>query len=211
HLLITGGPTREAIDPVRFLSNHSSGKMAYALAAEAAAAGARVSLVSGPVALPAPERVTRIDVVSAEEMRAAVLERIGDADVFIGVAAVADYRPTQAAVEKMKKNEREMRLELVRNPDIIGEVARLDPRPFVVGFAAETDDVIANGREKRERKGLDLLFANHATETFDSDEVAATAVFAGGELEIPRSRKEAAARKMLALIAERLPAAAAST
>ncbi|MCY4016633.1 MAG: bifunctional phosphopantothenoylcysteine decarboxylase/phosphopantothenate--cysteine ligase CoaBC [Gammaproteobacteria bacterium] len=210
HLLITGGPTREAIDPVRFLSNHSSGKMAYALAAEAAAAGARVSLVSGPVALPAPERVARIDVVSAEQMRAAVLERIGDADVFIGVAAVADYRPAQAAVEKMKKNEREMRLELVRNPDIIGEVAGLAERPFVVGFAAETADLLANGREKLERKGLDLLFANDATGTFDSDEVAATAIFAGGELEIPRSRKEAAARKMLALIAERLPAAAAS-
>jgi len=211
HLLITGGPTREAIDPVRFLSNHSSGKMAYALAAEAAAAGARVSLVSGPVALPAPERVARIDVVSAEQMRAAVLERIGDADVFIGVAAVADYRPAQAAVEKMKKNEREMRLELVRNPDIIGEVAGLAERPFVVGFAAETADLLANGREKLERKSLDLLFANDATGTFDSDEVAATAIFAGGELEIPRSRKEAAARKMLALIAERLPAAAAST
>ncbi|MCY4182086.1 MAG: bifunctional phosphopantothenoylcysteine decarboxylase/phosphopantothenate--cysteine ligase CoaBC [Gammaproteobacteria bacterium] len=211
HLLITGGPTREAIDPVRFLSNHSSGKMAYALAAEAAAAGARVSLVSGPVALPAPERVARIDVVSAEQMRAAVLERIGDADVFIGVAAVADYRPAQAAVEKMKKNEREMRLELVRNPDIISEVAGLAERPFVVGFAAETADLLANGREKLERKGLDLLFANDATGTFDSDEVAATAIFAGGELEIPRSRKEAAARKMLALIAERLPAAAAST
>ena len=210
HLLITGGPTREAIDPVRFLSNHSSGKMAYALAAEAAAAGARVSLVSGPVALPAPERVARIDVVSAEQMRAAVLERIGDADVFIGVAAVADYRPAQAAVEKMKKNEREMRLELVRNPDIIGEVAGLAERPFVVGFAAETADLLANGREKLERKSLDLLFANDATGTFDSDEVAATAIFAGGELEIPRSRKEAAARKMLALIAERLPAAAAS-
>ena len=210
HLLITGGPTREAIDPVRFLSNHSSGKMAYALAAEAAAAGARVSLVSGPVALPAPERVARIDVVSAEEMRAAVLERIGDADVFIGVAAVADYRPAQAAVEKMKKNEREMRLELVRNPDIISEVAGLAERPFVVGFAAETADLLANGREKLERKGLDLLFANDATGTFDSDEVAATAIFAEGELEIPRSRKEAAARKMLALIAERLPAAAAS-
>ena len=210
HLLITGGPTREAIDPVRFLSNHSSGKMAYALADEAAAAGARVSLVSGPVALPAPERVARIDVVSAEQMRAAVLERIGDADVFIGVAAVADYRPAQAAVEKMKKNEREMRLELVRNPDIIGEVAGLAERPFVVGFAAETADLLANGREKLERKSLDLLFANDATGTFDSDEVAATAIFAGGELEIPRSRKEAAARKMLALIAERLPAAAAS-
>ncbi len=209
HLLITGGPTREAIDPVRFLSNHSSGKMAYALAAEAAAAGAKVSLVSGPVALPAPERVARIDVVSAEEMRAAVLERIGDADVFIGVAAVADYRPAQTAAQKTKKNEREIRLPLVRNPDIIGEVARLARRPFIVGFAAETADLIVNGREKRERKGLDLLFANHATETFDSDEVAATAIFAGGEVEIPRSRKEAAARKMLALIADRLPAAAA--
>jgi len=209
HLLITGGPTREAIDPVRFLSNHSSGKMAYALATEAAAAGARVSLVSGPVALPTPERVTRIDVVSAGEMRAAVLARIGDADVFIGVAAVADYRPAQPAPAKVKKSGERMRLELVRNPDIIGEVARLDPRPFVVGFAAETDDVIANGREKRERKNLDLLFANHATETFDSDEVAATAIFAGGRVEIPQSRKEAAARKMLALIADHLPAAAA--
>ena len=207
HLLITGGPTREAIDPVRFLSNHSSGKMAYALAAEAVAAGARVTLVSGPVALPAPDRVTRIDVTSAEDMLAATMERIAEADAFIGVAAVADYRPASSKGGKIKKDEASMSIELVRNPDIISEVASLNPRPLVVGFAAETEDVAVNGREKLERKQLDLLFANNATETFNSDEVAATAISAEGEIEIPRARKEAVARKMLEMIAERLPAA----
>lgn len=206
HLLITGGPTREAIDPVRFLSNHSSGKMAYALAAEAVAAGARVTLVSGPVALPAPDRVTRIDVTSAEDMLAATMERIAEADAFIGVAAVADYRPASRKGGKIKKEEASMNIELVRNPDIISEVASLNPRPLVVGFAAETEDVATNGREKLERKQLDLLFANNATETFNSDEVAATAISAEGEIEIPRARKEAVARKMLEMIAERLPA-----
>lgn len=211
HLLITGGPTREAIDPVRFLSNHSSGKMAYALAAEAAAAGARVTLISGPVALPAPDRVTRVDVVSAAEMLAATMERIVGADVFLGVAAVADYRPAHPEDEKLKKDKASMTLELLRNPDIIGEVAKLDPRPLVVGFAAETADVAANGREKRKRKRLDLLFANNAAETFNSDEVAATAISAQGEVEIPRARKEAVARKMLEMIAARLPATAEAT
>ncbi len=204
-LLITGGPTREAIDPVRFLSNHSSGKMAYALAAEAAAAGARVTLVSGPVALPTPDRVNRIDVTSAREMREAVMDQIADADAFIGVAAVADYRPAGIARGKIKKDDASMTIELLRNPDIISEVAGLAERPLVVGFAAETGDVAANGREKRKRKNLDLLFANHATETFNSDEVAATAISADGEIEIPRARKEAVARKMLELIATRLP------
>ena len=206
HLLLTGGPTREAIDPVRFLSNHSSGKMAHALAAEGVAAGARVTLISGPVALPAPDRVTRIDVVSAKEMLAATMQRIADADVFIGVAAVADYRPANTTPEKIKKDDESMNIELVRNPDIISAVARLDPRPLVVGFAAETGNVAANGREKLERKKLDLLFANHAAETFNSEEVAATAISADGEFEIPRARKEAVARKMLKLIADRLPA-----
>lgn len=208
HLLITGGPTREAIDPVRFLSNHSSGKMAYALAAEAVAAGARVTLISGPVALPTPDRVTRIDVVGAEEMFSATMERIADVDAFIGVAAVADYRPANRTVEKIKKDKASMKIDLLRNPDIISEVAGLNPRPLVVGFAAETGDVLANGREKLERKRLDLLFANNATETFNSDEVAATAISAEGEIEIPRARKEAVARKMLGMIAERLSAAA---
>ncbi len=209
-LLITGGPTREAIDPVRYLSNHSSGKMAYALAAEAVAAGAAVTLISGPVALPTPDRVTRIDVNSAEEMLAATMEHIAGADVFIGAAAVADFRPATRRLEKIKKDgdkAKGMSIELVRNPDIIGEVARLDPRPLVVGFAAETEAVVANGREKLARKKLDLLFANHATETFDSDEIAATAISAAGELAIPRARKQAVARRMLAMIAERLPAA----
>ena len=205
HLLITGGPTREAIDPVRFLSNHSSGKMAYALAAEAAAAGARVTLVSGPVALPTPDRVNRIDVTSAREMREAVMGQIAAADAFIGVAAVADYRPAEVAQGKIKKDDASMTIELLRNPDIISEVAELAERPLVVGFAAETGDVAAHGREKRKRKNLDLLFANHATETFNSDEVAATAISADGEIEIPRARKEAVARKMLELIAARLP------
>ncbi len=208
HLLITGGPTREAIDPVRFLSNHSSGKMAYALATEAVAAGARVTLISGPVALPTPDRVTRIDVVGAEEMFSATMERIADVDAFIGVAAVADYRPANRTVEKIKKDKASMKIDLLRNPDIISEVAGLNPRPLVVGFAAETGDVLANGREKLERKRLDLLFANDATETFNSDEVAATAISAEGEIEIPRARKEAVARKMLGMIAERLSAAA---
>ena len=208
HLLITGGPTREAIDPVRFLSNHSSGKMAYALATEAVAAGARVTLISGPVALPTPDRVTRIDVVGAEEMFSATMEHIADVDAFIGVAAVADYRPANRTVEKIKKDKASMKIDLLRNPDIISEVAGLNPRPLVVGFAAETGDVLANGREKLERKRLDLLFANDATETFNSDEVAATAISAEGEIEIPRARKEAVARKMLGMIAERLSAAA---
>ena len=207
HLLITGGPTREAIDPVRFLSNHSSGKMAYALAAEGVAAGARVTLISGPVALPTPDRVSRIDVTGAEDMLAATMERVAATDAFIGAAAVADYRPLNRAAGKIKKDKAGMSIELVRNPDIISEVARLNPRPLVVGFAAETEDVIANGRQKLERKRLDLLFANNAAETFNSDEVAATAISAEGELEIPRARKEAAARKMLELIAEHLPAA----
>ncbi len=209
-LLITGGPTREAIDPVRFLSNHSSGKMAHALAAEAAAAGARVTLISGPVALPAPDRATRIDVISARDMLAATMERIAGVDVFIGVAAVADYRPAHPSAGKIRKDRASMHIELVRNPDIISEVAGLNPRPLVVGFAAETGAAAANGREKLERKRLDLLFANNAEESFNSDELAAIAISAQDEVEIPRARKEAVARRMLAMIAERLPAAAAN-
>jgi phosphopantothenoylcysteine decarboxylase/phosphopantothenate--cysteine ligase len=129
HVVITGGPTREALDPVRYISNHSSGKMAYALAAEAAAAGARVTLISGPVTLATPDRVTRVDVVSAQDMLAATLEVVGSSDVFIGVAAVADYRPAQIAEQKIKKAGDEMTLSLVKNPDIIAEVARLAQRP----------------------------------------------------------------------------------
>lgn len=200
-VLITGGPTREALDPVRFISNHSSGKMAYALAAEAAAAGARVTLVSGPVALATPRAVTRVDVESAQQMLDAVMAGIDDCDIFIGVAAVADYRPADAATDKIKKTAEAMELRLVRNPDIISAVAQHKPRPFVVGFAAETSYIVAHGREKLQRKGLDLLFANDATATFNSDSIAVTALTAKQETALAPANKQVAARHMLKLIA----------
>ena len=203
-IVITGGPTREALDPVRFISNHSSGKMAYALAAEAVSAGAKVILISGPVQLQTPDRVTRIDVESADEMLEATLAQIEAADVFIGVAAVADYRPKNAAQEKIKKSTGEIQLTLVKNPDIISEVARLDPRPIVVGFAAETNDILENGRKKLQKKNLDLLFANNATETFNSETISVTAISSTGEKEIPTANKNVVARNILQLIAETL-------
>lgn len=203
-LLITAGPTREAIDPVRFISNHSSGKMGYALAEEAVAAGARVTLISGPVCLGTPERVKRIDVTSAREMLDACLAHYAQADVFIGVAAVADYRPETVQGEKIKKSEPAMTLRLVRNPDIIAAVADRPDRPFVVGFAAETGSIVENGRQKLFSKHLDLLFANHATDTFDSDSVAATAIHPEGEAALGPGNKRLVARQMLKLIAERL-------
>ena len=204
--LITGGPTQEAIDPVRFISNHSSGKMAYALATEAAAAGAKVTLVSGPVQLSTPDSVERIDVESAKEMYAAVMAAVAGADVFIGVAAVADYRPTEVAKEKIKKTEEEMVIRLVKSPDIISSVSEHSPRPFIAGFAAETENVVANGQEKLERKGLDLLFANHATETFNSDNVTVTALTKDDQQELGPGNKHTVARAMLSLIASQLQA-----
>ena len=203
-VLITGGPTREAIDPVRFISNHSSGKMAFALAAEAAAAGAQVSLVSGPVHLPTPDRVGRTDVESAEQMLEAVMERVADTDIFIGVAAVADYRPATIEAQKIKKYADSMTLALVKNPDIISRVAALTDGPMVVGFAAETEHLEANGTEKLKRKGLDLLFANKATETFNSDEVTVTALSGHSQQTLGPGSKLNIARLMLDLIAEHL-------
>ena len=204
HCVITGGPTREALDPVRFISNHSSGKMAYALAAEAAAAGARVTLISGPVNLPTPDRVTRVDVISARDMLKATMDNMDSADVFIGVAAVADYRPESEQQQKIKKSDQEMTLALVKNPDIISEVAALENRPLVVGFAAETNDIVENGRGKLEKKKLDLLFANNATETFNSDSISVTAISTDGDTELPTANKNVVAREMLQLISERL-------
>jgi len=203
-VLITGGPTREAIDPVRFISNHSSGKMAFALATEAAAAGAQVSLVSGPVHLPTPDRVGRTDVESAEQMLEAVMERVADTDIFIGVAAVADYRPATIEAQKIKKNADSMTLALVKNPDIISRVAALTDGPMVVGFAPETEHLEANGTEKLKRKGLDLLFANKATETFNSDEVTVTALSGHSQQTLGPGSKLNIARLMLDLIAEHL-------
>src|SRR5690554_816983 len=149
--------------------------MGYALATEAIHAGARVTLISGPVHLPPPERARMVSVTTARQMLDAALQHSADADVFIGVAAVADYRVADAAEQKIKKSAETMTLELVRNPDIISTVGTLEPRPLMVGFAAETQDVENYGRDKLLRKKLDLLFANNATATFSSDSIAATA------------------------------------
>ncbi len=205
-ILITGGPTREAIDPVRYISNHSSGKMAYALASEAVNAGAEVLLVSGPVMETVPERVTCLKVTSADEMLHLVLSRMQDVDIFIGVAAIADYRPAKEEKQKIKKHKNQIDLTLIKNPDIISEVASLPNRPYIVGFAAETENILENGVEKLTRKNLDLLFANDATETFGSDVVASTAIFADANFTIKSGKKSAVARHMLQIIANKLPA-----
>ncbi len=160
-VLVTAGPTREPIDPVRFLSNPSSGKMGYALASEAARRGAAVTLVSGPVMLSAPPGVEIVRVGTADEMNQAVQARAGTVDVFIGAAAVADWRPVEAADQKLSKSgQDELVLRLERTPDIIANVAAWDPRPLVVGFAAETGDLLAHAEEKLRAKGLDLIAAN---------------------------------------------------
>jgi phosphopantothenoylcysteine decarboxylase/phosphopantothenate--cysteine ligase len=204
NFVITGGPTREAIDPVRFISNHSSGKMAYALAAEAVAAGAKVTLISGPVNLPTPESVKRIDVISAAQMLGATHEAMTNCDVFIGVAAVADYRPVEIERQKIKKSNQQMQLKLVKNPDIISAIAQLKEKPFVVGFAAETNNIVSNGRDKLKRKNLDMLFANNATETFNSDSIFVTALTETSEIELKAGNKNVVARNMLQLIATAL-------
>ena len=204
NFVITAGPTREALDPVRFITNHSSGKMAYALAAEASAAGAKVTLISGPVNLAVPDRVNCVDVITADEMLHATLQNVQDADVFIGVAAVADYRPEEVATKKIKKSAERIQLTLIKNPDIISEVAKLKRRPLVVGFAAETDNIAENGREKLKAKNLDMLFANNATDTFNSDSISVTAITPSSETNLATANKNLAARNILQLISDQL-------
>ncbi|GAB5453100.1 MAG: bifunctional phosphopantothenoylcysteine decarboxylase/phosphopantothenate--cysteine ligase CoaBC [Halioglobus sp.] len=209
-VLITAGPTREALDPVRYISNHSSGKMGYALARAAAEAGARTTLVSGPVRLDPPEHVERVAVNSAQEMLEACMSRLTDCDIFIGCAAVADYRPADMQSEKIKKNDEEMTLRLVRNPDILASVAAAEPRPFTVGFAAETNNVIEHAREKLLRKRLDMIIANDVSDQrigFNSDFNAATVLWPEGEQALPQASKENLARQIIALVAGQLPVA----
>jgi len=206
-VLITAGPTREAIDPVRYISNHSSGKMGFALAQAAIDAGAQVMLIAGPVALETPKHATRIDVESAQQMYDAVMERAHDCDIFIAAAAVADYRPTVVAANKIKKQHDEMTLTLVRNPDIVSAVAQLQPKPFTVGFAAETHNVDDYARDKLERKNLDLIIANNVAQPgigFNSDNNAVTALWRDGELQIGERSKTLIARELIILIDRRL-------
>ncbi|MBY5923335.1 bifunctional phosphopantothenoylcysteine decarboxylase/phosphopantothenate--cysteine ligase CoaBC [Ferrimonas balearica] len=206
-LLLTAGPTREALDPVRFLSNHSSGKMGFALAEQATALGAEVTLVSGPVNLATPSGVTRIDVESAEQMLEAVLNALPGQDIFIGCAAVADYRPVAVADNKIKKSNERMVVELVRNPDILATVAQQQPRPFTVGFAAETDNVEQYARDKLARKGLDLIAANDVSKPdqgFNANHNALTLYWADGQKSLGHSDKGQQARLMLDTIADHL-------
>jgi phosphopantothenoylcysteine decarboxylase/phosphopantothenate--cysteine ligase len=202
-VVVTAGPTREPIDPVRFISNRSSGKMGYAVAQAACEAGAEVVLVSGPVSLPAPPGVTRVSVESARQMHAAVHEALAGADIYIGAAAVADYEPATVALHKIKKCSETMTLELVRAPDILASVASLAHRPFVVGFAAETQDVEANARAKLDGKRLDMIAANRVGDgiAFDQDENALLLLWKGGREELATSGKLELARRLVARIA----------
>ena len=207
NVLITAGPTRERLDPVRYLTNRSSGKMGFAVAAAAREAGAHVTMVTGPVQLATPVGVTRINVESARDMYAAVHRQIADADVFIAAAAVADFQPVTVAKQKIKKQGLSVKLELEPAPDIVKSVAEMAKRPFVVGFAAETNDVEENARAKLKRKKLDMIAANEVGEgiAFDCDENALTVLWPGGKTEVTRGPKLDVARQLVALIANRLP------
>ncbi|HUY84819.1 MAG TPA: bifunctional phosphopantothenoylcysteine decarboxylase/phosphopantothenate--cysteine ligase CoaBC [Steroidobacteraceae bacterium] len=207
NVLITAGPTRERIDPVRYLTNRSSGKMGFAVAAAAREAGAHVTLVCGPVNLPSPAGIGRIDVESAREMYAAVHRHVAETDVFIGAAAVADFQPISVAKEKIKKRGVAVTLELEPAPDIVKSVADMAKRPFVVGFAAETNDVEKNARGKLKRKKLDMIAANRVGDglAFDCEDNSLTVLWPGGRAEIPRAPKLEVARELVALIAKRLP------
>ena len=202
NVLITAGPTVEAIDPVRYISNHSSGKQGYAIAECAAAMGAEVTLVSGPTRLDTPVGVTRIDVQSARDMHDRVHENIAGQDIFIGVAAVADYRPAAAADQKIKKqgDAADHTLILTENPDIIASVAALPERPLIVGFAAETELAEEHARQKRQCKGLDAIVVNDVSKAqigFNSDYNSATLIWEQGEVTLPFQGKEALSRQLL--------------
>jgi phosphopantothenoylcysteine decarboxylase/phosphopantothenate--cysteine ligase len=204
-VVITAGPTREALDPVRYISNHSSGKMGYALARAAAEAGAVTTLVSGPVSLPVPDRVRALPVESATDMLQQCLDLLGDCDIFIACAAVADYRPSAMEQQKIKKGPEEITLQLVRNPDIVAAVASSEQRPFTVGFAAETNDVLNYARDKMQRKNLDMIVANDVADRsigFNSDQNAVTVLWRNGEQALPRAGKDSIARQIIELIAQ---------
>ena len=209
-VVITAGPTREAIDPVRYLSNHSSGKMGYALASACAAAGANVALISGPVTLEAPDRVALHSVTSAEEMCEAALALAEGADIFVGAAAVADYRPALVANEKLKKHGDGLELRLIENPDIIARVAQSPGRPtLLAGFAAETHDLLEHAREKRIRKGLDMIIANDVMApetTFGSDQNAVYLITDSGEAPLALASKRVIAEQIVAALAAQLVA-----
>jgi phosphopantothenoylcysteine decarboxylase/phosphopantothenate--cysteine ligase len=207
-VLVTAGPTREALDPVRFLSNRSSGKMGYAVAAAAREAGAAVTLISGPVSLDAPAGVALVRVESAQDMLDAVMVHAGECDIFVAAAAVADYRPAQIAPHKLKKQAAELTLTLEPAPDILATVAALRPQPFCVGFAAETQDLSRHARMKRLGKGVAMIAANLVGPGlgFDADDNSLLLVWEGGELQLGKDTKYRLAVQLIEHIAARYQA-----
>ena len=203
-VVITAGPTREPIDPVRYISNRSSGKMGYAMARAAIAQDAEVVLISGPVDLPEPPGAELRSVTTADDMYAAAHEVVADADIFIAAAAVADYRPAQCSEQKIKKSREAMSIELVRCPDILASVAALDAAPFTVGFAAETENVDEYAQAKLADKKLDMIIANRvgADLGFDSDENAVSVFWENGAQRFPRAGKSELANELIELIAQ---------
>ncbi len=205
-VLVSAGPTREAIDPVRYISNQSSGKMGYALATAAMEAGAQVTLISGPTALPSPERLQRVDVTSAQQMHEAVLAYAARSDIFIATAAVADYSVQEYTAQKISKAADFLDLHLKRNPDILASVAALPKPPFTVGFAAETEQLESRAKAKRAAKSLDMIAANWVNRDdrgFDSDDNALHVFWEGGEQTFPLISKTRLSRELIELIAQR--------
>lgn len=207
-VVVTAGPTREPIDPVRAITNHSSGKMGYAIARALREAGADVTLVSGPTALPTPRGVVRIDVDTARQMYAAVMAEVAGVDAFVAVAAVADWHVVDAADQKIKKGDDGAfpTLRFEANPDILASVAALPDAPYCVGFAAETDDVDANAEAKRVRKRVAMIVGNDARRAFGRDDNAVTLFEASGPTPLPRADKLVVARAIVDVIADRLAA-----
>jgi phosphopantothenoylcysteine decarboxylase/phosphopantothenate--cysteine ligase len=208
-VVVTAGPTREALDPVRYISNNSSGKMGYALARAAAEAGAITTLISGPVALETPAHVTRIDVESARDMLGESLAQLAECDIFLACAAIADYRPAQVENQKIKKAGTNISIDLVRNPDIIATVAASDDPPFTVGFAAETQNLLTYARDKMQKKCLDMIIANDVSNQkigFNSDHNAVEVLWEDGQQSLEQASKETIAHQVIALIAKRIAA-----
>lgn len=203
-VLITAGPTQEPIDPVRFISNHSSGKMGYALAAAAQRAGAEVTLISGPTQLPCPTAVTRINVTTADEMLTAVNQHIADQTIFISAAAVTDYRPNEPSTQKLKTSTTSLSLDCIKNPDILASIATQNERPFTVGFAAETENIVEYAREKLLRKNCDLIIANKVSgndTAFGSDHNQVVVLSKDQSWEFDRQSKTTLATQLINLIA----------
>jgi phosphopantothenoylcysteine decarboxylase/phosphopantothenate--cysteine ligase len=199
HAVVTAGPTREPLDPVRFITNRSSGKQGYAVAEALAARGARVTLISGPTQLPTPRGVTRIDVESAEQMLGISLAAAAEAQIFVGAAAVADYRASEVASEKIKKSGESLTLVLSKNPDILASVRAAQHKLFMVGFAAETEKLAEHARGKLQNKKLDLIAANWVGngKAFDTEDNALQLYWPGGEQEIPAASKAEVARQLV--------------